>query len=481
VIKRTPAVILRRALIPCVGLLLLGVSSPGLAAGLFFSDRGVRPLGRGGAFIAGADDLGSIWYNPAGLADAGNSILADFSWVRFTDDFSRRTLVTDSAGAISTLQFPTVSGSTPFLPIPTLGISYALGHRQEWTIAGGIDAPYATLTTYPQTIAGGAPAPTRYSLVSLDGTALAILGGYAAYRPIEQLRIGIGVQALVGTFKSTVVFNANPTDRLIGAPEDPQYDALSQVKAFPVFAPSANLGVTFVPYRWLRIGASGQLPFVINAPATVTVRLPNAPEFDSAQQTGDKAHLKLKLPGILRFGVEISPLETLHLEASFVREFWSVHRSLDIVSDTIRLNGVTGFPSPYAVPSISIPRHFKDSSSIRLGGEYSGFQAFSRTIHLRAGVGWDQSAIPDAYLSPLTVDLNKYTAAIGGGVDIAARWRLDAVYAHVFGRDVSVSPFEASVPRINPVKGNPVATEAINGGQYSARADILGGGLTYRF
>src|ERR1700691_3535901 len=36
------------------------------ASGLYFSDRGVRPLGRGGAFVAGADDLGAIWYNPAG-------------------------------------------------------------------------------------------------------------------------------------------------------------------------------------------------------------------------------------------------------------------------------------------------------------------------------------------------------------------------------------------------------------------------------
>ena len=41
------------------------------AGGLYLADRGVRPLGRGGAFIAGADDLGAIAYNPAGLYDAG--------------------------------------------------------------------------------------------------------------------------------------------------------------------------------------------------------------------------------------------------------------------------------------------------------------------------------------------------------------------------------------------------------------------------
>src|SRR5262245_59449459 len=50
------------------------------ASGFYFTDRGVRPLGRGGAHVAGADDFGAIWYNPAGLADAGTSILADFSW-----------------------------------------------------------------------------------------------------------------------------------------------------------------------------------------------------------------------------------------------------------------------------------------------------------------------------------------------------------------------------------------------------------------
>ncbi|MGE3672490.1 MAG: hypothetical protein AB7K71_22655, partial [Polyangiaceae bacterium] len=45
------------------------------AAGLYFSDRGVRPMGRAGAFIAGADDAGAIWYNPAGLADTPTSFL----------------------------------------------------------------------------------------------------------------------------------------------------------------------------------------------------------------------------------------------------------------------------------------------------------------------------------------------------------------------------------------------------------------------
>src|SRR5204862_8256560 len=83
------------------------------AAGLYFSDRGVRPMGRAGAFVAGADDLGAIWYNPAGLADAGSSVLVDFSWLRFDTDYTRQLLVDTGGGALVKFSSPTVHGSTP--------------------------------------------------------------------------------------------------------------------------------------------------------------------------------------------------------------------------------------------------------------------------------------------------------------------------------------------------------------------------------
>src|SRR5579863_6584919 len=76
----------------------------GHAGGLYFSDRGVRPLGRGGAFVAGADDLNATWYNPAGLADAGTSILFDGAWLHFTSSFTRQTNVV-SNGTVMTDTF----------------------------------------------------------------------------------------------------------------------------------------------------------------------------------------------------------------------------------------------------------------------------------------------------------------------------------------------------------------------------------------
>jgi len=74
---------MRRAQTCALAMAALLGASRAEAGGLFFSDRGVRPMGRGGAFVAGADDLGAIYYNPAGILEAGNQVLVDASAMVF--------------------------------------------------------------------------------------------------------------------------------------------------------------------------------------------------------------------------------------------------------------------------------------------------------------------------------------------------------------------------------------------------------------
>jgi long-chain fatty acid transport protein len=458
------------------------------AAGLYFSDRGVRPLGRGGAFVAGADDFGATWYNPAGLADAGSSILFDASWLNFSSTFARQSNARSQAGTVYTDNFPTVNGSTPFLPIPTLGGTYSV--NEEITLGLGLFAPYTAVASYPLTIQEGTQtvaAPSRYSLVSLDGSALVVTGLWAAYKPANWIRIGAGFEALVGNFDSTVVFSACPPAQNSGfvcAGEDANYDAYSQLKVGPIFAPSGNAGVTIVPEEHVRIGLSGNLPFQIDAPATVTVKLPNAVEFDGASQQGSSARVKFNLPGVLRGGVEgrldFKSYGKLRAELTYEREFWDDHQSINIVPSNVQLVGVQGFPSPYAVGPISIPRNFQDSNSFRFGVEYT-FKLGGYVLDARNGVNYETSAVPAAYLSPLTVDMNKWFLGFGGSLHIGQHWRLDAVYGHVFASSVYVDPSAAMVPKVNPVQGNAVTPDYVNGGTYTAQADVVGVGLNYRF
>ncbi len=455
------------------------LSSQAFAGGLFFSDRGVRPIARGGAFVAGADDLHSIWYNPAGLADVDPSLLVDFAWLNYSSEFTRKTRVVDNQGTVRYFDSPTAKGSTPVLPIPTMAGAIKLGKSKEFTLAFGVYAPYTAITSFPERV-NGEPAASRYSLVSMDGSMLVIMGGYLAYKPIEELRIGAGVQMLTGTFRSSLYMSANPADRLLSAPEDPTYDAMSQLNVGPIFAPSGNLGVTVVPKPWLRIGASLQLPFWINAPATIQVRLPSAALLDKARQEGEDANVRFRIPPIVRFGVEVRPVPELRVEVAYTREFWSMHDNITVTPTNIKLHDITGFPSPYAISTITLPRNFEDSNSFRLGGEYT-VKVADYKMPLRLGVQYETSAIPRPYLSPLTFDSNKVIIGAGGGIYLGKRWRFDASFARVIATPVDVSPEEAAIGRVSPVAGNPTSAEKINGGHYSAYANIFGVGAEYKF
>ncbi len=448
------------------------------ASGLYFSDRGVRPMGRAGAFVAGADDLGAIWYNPAGVADAGSAVLMDFGWLHFSNEYQRELRIVDADNTVRYVHSPNIKGTSPVLPIPTIAMSLVFGEKKEWTVAGGFIAPQVALASYPE-FTDGQPSPARYTLGSFSGSLLGIPGAWIAYKPHPKLRLGVGLQALVGWFQTTVTFSASPQDRLLGAPEQPEYDAQSQMRVGLIIAPSANGGVIYEPDPHVRFGLALQAPMIVNSPATLKVRLPTSAAFDTANISGDRANVRFVLPAILRLGVEVRPVPALRVEVAYVREFWSAHKSIEVTPRDITMNGIVGAPPSVALPIITIPRGFIDSNSFRLGGEYA-LKLGEYTLDLRAGVSYETSAVPPAYLSLSSLDFDKALVSLGGSIHIGQHWRLDGTFAHLFATTTTVTPEEAQIPRINPLKGN-APLEAVNGGTYSAAADLIGVGLNYTF
>lgn len=448
------------------------------AAGIYFSDRGVRPMGRAGAFVAGADDLGAIWYNPAGLADCGTSILSDAAWLRFSADYTRALRIVDADGTLRTVTSDTVHGSSPVIPIPTLAGSIVLDAKKQWTLAGGVFAPYPAIVTYPSTV-NGKPSPARYALGSYDGTLLAVTGVFASYKPIEALRVGAGVQALVGYYQTNVTFSASPQDRLLGAPEQPEFDAASAIRVGPIFAPSANVGVVWLPEPRVRVGISAQTPTIVSADAKLRIRLPSDVAFDGATLQGDTMHVRFELPAVFRVGVEGRPIPDLRVEIAYVREMWTTHHAIDAANQNVAIQGVTGAPPTVRIPNITFPRSFDNSNSYRLGGEYR-FAIAGYPFDARAGIAYETSAVPVPYVSLLSLDMDKVIGSLGGSVHFGEHWRFDAVWAHFFASSVVVAPEVAQIPRVNPLKGN-APLEAVNGGTYHASADLIGFGLNYTF
>jgi long-chain fatty acid transport protein len=189
--------------------------------------------------------------------------------------------------------------------------------------------------------------------------------------------------------------------------------------------------------------------------------------------------VRFKLPPILRFGIEARPTDDLRVEISYVREFWSVHDAIELTPHGVAIEGIAGLPRRVPLPSIKFPRAFQDTNSFRLGGELA-FKLWGYTMDLRGGLSYETSAIPRAYLSLLTIDTDKVTLAIGGGLHVGEHWRLDMTYAHLFASSVNVPAAEAKIPRVNPIAGN-APFEAVNGGRYAASADLIGVGAQYSF
>lgn len=476
---------LRRAALAAISLVppVLLAAAPAGAAGLYYADRGVRPAARAGAFIAGGDDLGAIAYNFAGVYDAGSQILVDASWLHFTSEYTRQSYVrqvdpnTGDTTATFLQTYETVDGATPVLPIPTLAYSFQPGPK--WVVAVGAWAPYAAIASYPESLHGGA-APQRYSLFSMDGSALAFLGAGAAFAPSKEWRIGAAIGVLAGSFKTRVAFSGCVPERFFCAPEDPDWDVLSELSVGPILAPTGEAGVIYIPHPKWRVGLSFQAPVYVRAGATVRTRLPATPVFEQARQEGEDADVAFDLPWNLRVGVETRVIDDLRLELGGGFERWSMHDNIEIDPDGVALKGIAAFPETYYVPSIDFPRNFQDTFSVRLGGEYS-LDLLEHRWDARAGVSFESSAVPAEYLNVLTIDAAKVTAALGVGLHIG-KFRLDAVYAHVFAADVDVDPREARIPQVSPVDANPPRNpNYINGGSYSARADVVGVGLAYTF
>ena len=82
------------------------------------------------------------------------------------------------------------------------------------------------------------------------------------------------------------------------------------------FAPTANGGVIWVPSKFVRFGASGQLPMVVSAPATLKMKLPLASEFDAAHQDGEDVHVRFVgdfRPGDREFMEELGVADRVEL------------------------------------------------------------------------------------------------------------------------------------------------------------------------
>ncbi len=432
------------------------------ASGFYLTERGVRSLGRGGAFVAGAEGAESLWINPAGLKGAGTSFRMEGNLAFLRGSFARD---------VGDTRYAPVDLSVAKLPIPLFGITNDFG-LDDWDFGLAIFVQQFALYSWPDHV-GSNPAPNRYSLYSLKGSIFANTALGAAWHPIDELSIGFSAALVAGRFKASTALSA--CDGFVCVhPEDPNFDATTVI-TLPFFATvMIGAGITYDAGP-VKFGASVSTPWNIAGEANVDVTLPTDPIFADARVDGNKADVKIPFPLVARGGIEFNPNENLSLEIAAVYEQWSRQDYITASTKSMFLRDVVGI-GDYEVGKISIPRLMSDAYSIRGGFEYF---LEDMEITIRGGISYDSTALKDKALSPLTLDANKIVLGLGATLHVGSVMDLDFVYGHVFMPDRTITNSAINQPAA--IRPAAVEQSPIGNGVYTMEADFIGLGSTMHF
>ena len=449
--------------------LILITASTAQAGGFFALPRGVRGVAQGGALVAGSDSPDALWYNPAGLTQAGNQLLLDFVLPIQGVDFERV-----NAGGVGMddpynnpfrddVIEPTVRGTSATLPIPGLAYTFDLGLR-DWNFGMAMMAPSATLMKWPATIVEPdtgttLSAPQRYSILSMEGSAMAklILGG--GYQATDNLSLGASLGVLTGRFQVQSAMSIHEAGFGLGAPESEATDAIANVVVPFFISPSMSLGLV---YRMgdFRVGLSAETATTLSGQAKVQVDLEQSREaygglVGNVEVNGEDAQFEAPFPWIVRGGLEYKPTDAVRIELSLTVEGWSRQSKITATPENVSIDELPflGWDGEgYALAPIEMERNMRDVYALGLGTEWD----VTPTLSLRTALMFETGAFDDAYMNVMTPDTDKVLLSVGGGYQIDESVLAELTVGYLVMRDREVNTSKVYRPQaIRPAQPEP--------------------------
>ncbi len=453
------------------------------ASGFFYADLGARELGRGATGAAGTDDLSSIIYNPAGLADlTGLTVQLDVQFAHQPLSFTRDVGVVGAGCGVGGGACNTVSDGASYFPNTISGVALDLGVLSP-VLRGVVVAlaahgpPAAGIHTFPDPRTFGSAtevaqsAPQRYSLIASNNF-IFYPGVHIGWRATDWLSIGAGAEIRI--------FHITQTQSIFGIADlggdYPAFDAVATIdakqNAYPVF--DGGLIVRPIPsMRNLSIGLSGHLGTPVSADGTMTIQTPPAAAALNIQVVGNRTHVDLRLPSDARLGVQWKGGRAL-VAVDGTWEGWGAVQNIKVTPIGISLVSGTGASQKSTpVAPIFLHKDFHGAFTARVGGEWRLFDKGDQLlpggteIALRLGGIYESSAIPDSSLQVDFVDGPRFAATAGLSVtthDVS----LTFAYAHYFQseRDVTTS----AATRVDPYPAPPFI---VGNGTYVTSLDAI--------
>jgi long-chain fatty acid transport protein len=463
--------------------LILATLSTGHAAGYFYPDVGVSALGRGGANVAGADDLSALWYNPAALRRIrGPRVDLDFTGIAHSVGFQRASdVMLDENGEEVLQTYESVENTAPPFLVPAFGFAHDFG-LEKTTFALGLNSPMAApVHTYDD--AG----PQRYNLVSSEMIQVAV-GPAVAHEVTDWLTLGLQVTGNLLRIKQDMdIHMFIPLSGFDIAPlGDPAGDVGFDIAAQDSFLLSANAGLLIEPESELwAFGLSFRPPTTYTAEGTIVADFSNhflyASEDPSKKIIYDDSassdmQVIVNMPMVVKAGFLVRPMEGLEIEADFVWEGWSVNEAL-VVEGVNFLVDTTIQPVEIAT-DVELPAGFQDAWSVRVGGQY----ALNDSYSLRAGVLFETSAVPSSALGLGQIDMDKIGYGTGLVWAMNKAISLDVSFGQLFFETSEVTDSANEVVMVNAISGEVLEDGFIVGnGIYSSRVTMGGLGLSWTF
>lgn len=446
------------------------------AAAYYFTDAGTRALGRGSAFVAGADDLSSQYWNPAGLARMdraqayiSGSLVGQYVYFDRADEPD------------NDLTFDPVENQSPPMKIPALGFATKFG-LPDWTFAVGLYSPYAPDLEYPS------DGPQRYILNDMliweFANGVSVAHTFTDWAP--WLTLGVGLSAWTLRVEQALALTVGLADEPVQN-ENPANDIDVAISVWDTFTPSWNAGLLADPTDWLTVGLSVQPPVAYHAKGSISADFTDnvfSDFIDGTTFTDEDATMLLTVPLVLRGGVAWHPNDRFEWEVAGVYEGWHILDMVTITDIDLVIKAKEGgmLPSDAVVTNdILLPTYYHDAWSVRTGVEYD----LNPHLTGRAGAYYEAPGIPDSTEGVSFVDGQKVGLGLGAGVHMGDfTVDLGGAYTQLFSREITETQLQQLFLKVD--LADPSQSAVLNGkyvglGTFKSHLTFMSAALTWKF
>ncbi len=449
------------------------LTTPALAraGGFEIPDTGARAAGRGGAMVAGVDDLTAMHYNPGALAkQRGTTFLYNQNLAFHRASFQRAPL--DAAVWGVDRQFGTVRDRRRVFPLGLFAVVASDFGLENWTFAAGIYGPSAVgKHDYP------AYGPQSFMLTRMD-VLMAYYNVAAAWKLRDVFGIGVTVQYVdLIQMNYALVVDSTAVPNLHADPDADSTQLETELRMKDRTGATALVGLWYRPHRRVELGLSSRVvPVFLRPKGGVAVDKPTLVSRDI------RVEMPLVLPATLRGGVRyIHEVERagkvrrwFDLELDAVYENWSSIKAFQLKFD--------GAISGQELTDLRMPKNWRDTVSVRLGSDIYALPPYL-TVRLGGLFETATQGVNDSHL-----DFPAFArGGVGAGFSAGAKGIYATVgYLHIFQAKREISEAQAQVFQQRPLAPCPAECNGLSGvpanaGVFRSSYDMLNLGIEFRF